>query len=358
MKNLFSKAWRQLGIFTLAIGVAVSTIAPTKLFADDPEYVLAFGDSGAGGLIFAVDSYKDLLPFLLNITSKYKVKFVVSHIGDTQNAPYGQREPEDIKRLTKNFVGYMVNDAHADVAVIACNTASTIVDEQVQAEFDEAYPDSIVMPIIKKSAETVYKKAKVVTEEDGTQALYIGVLATPATVRSGQYQKSLKRIHEEKLGQDGVVLHTFFYGPKTWVKNVEFGATATENTQIVQEDLAEFLKTPGTEKISTIGLFCTHYPFFKEDITSYLNSRGVSNVPLISQGKIFADRIRAKIETDIDAGKIELRNEPLDIKTVAHPKIYSNITGENLAEIKGVMQKIAPDLVDEVTFSKVTIQQL
>lgn len=357
MNHLFKNTMAKLSIFTVIAGLTLSMISP-KVHAADPEYVLGFGDSGAGGLIFAVDAYKDLRPFLLNIQSKYQVQFVINHIGDTANAPYGQRTPEDIRRLTKNFVGYMVNDAHSDIAVIACNTASTVVDDQLENEFQDLYPDSPVMPIIVKSAQTVYKRAKVVKGPNGQKEIHIGVLATPATVASGQYQKALAAIHAEKYGKEGVKLHTYFYGPKTWVRNVEFGATVSENKAIVAEDLTKFLETPNADKVSVIGLFCTHYPFFKSDITQFLDTHGVVNVPLISQGKIFADRIRTRIEADIKAGKIKPRKKALDIKKVAQPKIYSNITGDNLAEIKNVLEKIAPDLADQVVYSKVSIKEL
>lgn len=356
-------------MIAVILGIALSIATPilaeaeapkiaTATISQDPQYILSFADSGAGGLIFAVDAYRDLLSYLISIESKYQVQFVFNHIGDTVNAPYGQKSPSEIARLTKNFVGYMVNDSHSNIAVIACNTASTSVDDKMEQYFQSAYPNTPVMAIITKSAQTLYKRAKVVTGNTGEREMHIGVLATPATVASGQYQKALDQIHAEQNGKKGVKLYTYFYGPKTWVYNIEHGASKEVNQNAISTDLAEFLKTPNADKVSAIGLFCTHFPFFTKEIHGYLEDQNVKNVALVPQGRIFAGRIQSKITADLKSGKYQKRATPLDPRTIPHPMIYSNITGDNMDDIKGVLQKIAPDMIDKVVFSKVTIQQL
>lgn len=330
--------------------------APIAASTESNQYVLGFGDSGAGGLIFAVDAYRDLLPFLLNISSKYDVEFVFNHIGDTKNAPYGQKTPDQIAALTKNFVGFMVTDAQSNIAVIACNTASTVVDDKMQAYFDTTYPNVPVMPIITKSAEALYKRAKVVRSAGGKKDIYVAVLATPATVASGQYQRALEKIHSAQLGKQGVTMHTYFYGPKNWVYNIEHGASKEVNLKEIDNDLTQLLKNADADKISAMGLFCTHFPFFKTEIESYFDQHGVKNVAMVSQGKLFAGKIRSKIEADIKSGKLKKRPSNLPIKTIPHPIIYSNISGDNLEEIKGVLQKISPELMTHVVFSKVEIK--
>jgi len=368
MFNLLSK-FRPLAIASLLIGITVwtqvpitadsATPAPTaSVIAQDPKYVLGFGDSGAGGLIFAVDAYRDLLSYLLNIESKYHVQFVFNHIGDTKNAPYGQKTPAEISRLTKDFVGYMVNDVQCNIAVIACNTASTVVDDKMEQYFQSTYENTPVMPIIIKSAETLYKRAKVITGPTGEKEIHVGVLATPATVASGQYQKALEKIHAESGAKKGIKLYTYFYGPKTWVYNIEHGASKEDNLKAITGDLDEFLKTPNANKISAMGLFCTHFPFFQKEISAYLEGHNVKNVRMVPQGQIFAGKIQAQIDRDIKAGKIKKRDKALNIKTLPHPPIYSNISGDNLEEIKGVLQKIAPNMMDDVTFSKVVINPI
>jgi len=347
------------GVITACLALMIPIFGmmslPTPQKPATPQYVLGFADSGAGGLIFAVDAYRELLPFLQSISSKYNVEFVFDHIGDTKNAPYGQKSPEQIASLTKNFVGYMVNDASANVAVIACNTASTVVDESMATYFSQTYSGIPIMPIIVKSAETLYKRAKVVETADGRREITIGVLATPATVASGQYKKALEKIHSERFGKDGVVMNVYFYGPKQWVYNIEHGASKEANQAEIAGDLNSFLSVKGAEKVSAIGLFCTHFPFFKNEIANYFSARGIKDVVFVSQGKIFAAKIRSKIEADIDSGKIKKRAVALNIKSVPHPVVRSHITGDNLLEIKGVLSKIAPDMVDSVVFDKVTI---
>jgi glutamate racemase len=126
------------------------------------------------------------------------------HIGDTKNAPYGSKDPKEISRLTQDFVGFLANDAKSDQIVIACNTASTIVDNTLEKKFQQLYPNQPITEIIYKSAETVYKQAKVVSDKSGQKQLHIAVLATPAAIASGRYQKALDDIHALNHGKKGV----------------------------------------------------------------------------------------------------------------------------------------------------------
>ena len=325
----------------------------------DKPYVLGFGDSGVGGLIFAMDAYRDLLPFLLQIESKYQVKFVFQHVGDTKNAPYGQKKPAEISVLTRDFVNFLNKDVTSNQVVIACNTASTVVDDEMDAYFKKLYPNTPVTAIIKKSAEALYRKAKVVTNKDGQKEISMGVLATPATVKSGRYQAALAAIHADRFGKEGVALKTFFYGPKTWVYNIEHGVSTDIKQADLESDMSVFLAQPGATSVTAVGLFCTHYPYFKHQILSYMTHHGVvGSVAVVSQGKIFAAKIKDGILSDLKAGKYEKRKDVLDVKTIKHPQIFSHITGDNLEEVKGVAKIVAPELLDVLVVSPAKIKQL
>jgi hypothetical protein len=59
----------------------------------------------------------------------------------------------------------------------------------------------------------------------------------------------------------------------------------------------------------------------------------------LSQGKIFAAKIREKIESEIKQGHIKKRKKQLPLRSIVHPMIYSNITGDNITEVKKVTKK-------------------
>jgi len=351
------RSFKQYLIMAL-IGVCCGVVTLSAA-VQDKVYRVGFGDSGVGGLIFAMDSYEQLLPYMLQIESKYHVKFELHHIGDTKNAPYGSKDPKEISRLTQDFVGFLANDAKSDQIVIACNTASTIVDNTLEKKFQQLYPNQPITEIIYKSAETVYKQAKVVSDKSGQKQLHIAVLATPATIASGRYQKALDDIHSLNHGKKGVTLHTYFYAPKTWVANIEHGATDSVKKQDLEKDLQAFLNQPGAQKSSAVGLFCTHYPYFKKQIHSYLTENGVSkSVVILSQGKIFATKIREKIDAEIKQGLITKRAKSLPVRHLKHPMIYSHITGDNIAEVKKVAEIISPKISKNIVYSQVKIKPI
>ena len=168
-------------------------------------------------------------------------------------------------------------------------------------------------------------------------------------IESVYYQKSLAHFAREYMFEGKVPMMTIRQ------LKPEHGASKEANQAEIAGDLNSFLSVKGAEKVSAIGLFCTHFPFFKNEIANYFSARGIKDVVFVSQGKIFAAKIRSKIEADIDSGKIKKRAVALNIKSVPHPVVRSHITGDNLLEIKGVLSKIAPDMVDSVVFDKVTI---
>lgn len=113
----------------------------------DTTIRIGFGDSGAGGAMFLIQSYIALCDFLIEQTSKLQVRFELIHVGDVTNAPYGEKSHEAIAKLTKGFVGFL-GDKGAQFAVIACNTASTTFDDQMNAALKKRFPDMETLPII------------------------------------------------------------------------------------------------------------------------------------------------------------------------------------------------------------------
>ena len=111
----------------------------------------------------------------------------------------------------------------------------------------------------------------------------IAIFATPSTIKSGLYQEALKKNFS-----------VISMSPKNWVKNIE---TSKSDDQIKEDfdlEMLAFTRQYGDEKIKqikSVGLFCTHYPYFKEEIQKYLSAQGNNDVKIFSQGELFADDI-------------------------------------------------------------------
>ncbi len=94
---------------------------------------------------------------------------------DNAHFPYGTlTESQLIVRVVK-VVGELIHQTNPELAVIACNTASTLVLEELRKQFD--IPFVGVVPAIKPAAKLSSNQT-------------IGLLATPATVERS-YTESL-----------------------------------------------------------------------------------------------------------------------------------------------------------------------
>src|ERR671939_2061273 len=121
--------------------------------ADAP---LLFFDSGVGGLS------------VLEPTLKLLPNAAIVYAADSAGFPYGKRSEAEIASRVPALLGRLVERYRPRLAVIACNTASTIALDHARSALD--LPVVGTVPAIKPAAEV--SKSRV-----------IGVLGTEATVR-------------------------------------------------------------------------------------------------------------------------------------------------------------------------------
>src|SRR5579884_4067168 len=122
----------------------------------DPSTPLLFFDSGVGGLS------------VLEPTLRLLPNAPIVYAADSAGFPYGKRTEAEIASRVPALLGRLVERFRPRLAVIACNTASTIALEHVRSALD--LPVVGTVPAIKPAAEM--SKTRV-----------IGVLGTEATVR-------------------------------------------------------------------------------------------------------------------------------------------------------------------------------
>lgn len=180
--------------------------------------MIGFFDSGSGGLS-VLSAFRKLAP-----------KADVVYFGDIANAPYGEKGQAELEVLTR--AGIKKLSAHgARQMVSACNSVSISV-------LAGAAGKETRMPIIEMTAPT----ANYMQHYAGKKFLLI---ATPATVASGIYDRALA----------GVVEIDSLPIPEL-AGAIEFGASEQE----VQTLVRSALNTKKDAEYDGIILACTHYP--------------------------------------------------------------------------------------------------
>ncbi|HXH00436.1 MAG TPA: glutamate racemase [Sphingomicrobium sp.] len=200
----------------------------------DPAAPLLFFDSGVGGLS-VLGPTRALLPYA-----------PIVYAADSAAFPYGTRSEGEIAARVPALLGRLVERFRPRLAVIACNTASTIALDHVRAALD--IPVVGTVPAIKPAAEVSVSRV-------------IGVLGTEATVRQ-PYVDDLAR----RFAADCTIVR---HGSAGLVELAE-AKLAGEKVSVaaVREALGPMIEAPGGAEIDVVVLACTHFPLLGEEIAA------------------------------------------------------------------------------------------
>ncbi|MBQ4309948.1 MAG: glutamate racemase [Lachnospiraceae bacterium] len=226
-------------------------IEKTELSPDAPIGVF---DSGMGG----VRVLKDLVRVLPEEDFIY--------FGDSANAPYGTKTPEQIRELSVRAAEHLIGK-NVKALVIACNTATSAAAEILRAEHPE-------LPVI--GIEPALKPA--VTAFPGGN---IVVMATPVTLKLEKFARLLGQFS----GQANVTLLPV-HG---LVELIEQGIT--EGPEVREVLISHFAQYPGRH-IDAVVLGCTHFPYVKDEIAAVLGG----GVRLFDGGDGTARHLREVLE--------------------------------------------------------------
>jgi len=103
------------------------------------------------------------------------------YLGDTGRVPYGTRSPEAIRRYVLEDARFLV--AHGvKLLVVACHTSSAVALAYLQRQM-EVPVVGVIEPGVRRALELTRGK--------------VGVIGTPATVRSGAYSRLIRRLRPE-----------------------------------------------------------------------------------------------------------------------------------------------------------------
>ena len=200
----------------------------------NPAAPILFFDSGVGGLS-VLGPTRALLP-----------NAPIIYAADNAAFPYGTRSEAEIAARVPALLGRLVERFRPRLAVIACNTASTIALDHVRAALD--IPVVGTVPAIKPAAEM--SKSRV-----------IGVLGTEATVRQPYVDDLAAR-----FAADCAVIR---HGSPELVALAEakLAGEPVPGEQLRVAIAPMFTKPFGME-IDVIVLACTHFPLLAEEIAA------------------------------------------------------------------------------------------
>ena len=163
--------------------------------------------------------------------------------GDSANAPYGEKDTEQVIELSRAIVDDFVSKG-AKAIVIACNTATSAAAPTLREEYPQ-------VPIV--GVEPALKPATLAPKSDR-----ILVMATPVTLR-------LEKFH--RLAQKWGVGSEVIPAPCPGL------AARIEQGRLDDPDLGELIESLVGRyrgEVDSVVLGCTHYPFVKSQIREVL----------------------------------------------------------------------------------------
>jgi len=199
-----------------------------------PDAPILFFDSGVGGLS-VLGPTRALLP-----------NAPIIYAADSAGFPYGKRSDADLAVRVPELLERLVERFQPRLAVIACNTASTIALDHARAALD--LPIVGTVPAIKPAAEI--SKSRV-----------IGVLGTEATVRQPYVDDLAARFAADCT----IVRH----GSPELVELAEAKLAGHDiGVDAVKAAALPMFTAPNGERIDTVVLACTHFPLLGEELRS------------------------------------------------------------------------------------------
>ena len=198
----------------------------------DAKAPLLFFDSGVGGLS-VLEPTRELLP---------RAPFI--YVADNAGYPYGRRSEAEIASRVPALLGRLVERFHPRLAVIACNTASTIALDHVRSALD--LPVVGTVPAIKPAAEL-------------SNSRVIGVLGTEATVR----QPYVDNLAAEFASDCTLIRH----GSPELVDLAEAKLAGEEvSLEAVRTATQPMFDAPQGHRIDVGVLACTHFPLLRPEL--------------------------------------------------------------------------------------------
>ena len=205
------------------------------------------------------------------------------YLGDTARFPYGDRSLEELRSFAHELAEVLVSEG-AKMLVVACNSATSASMPGLRKDLAGTVDViSVVQPESRLAANTTHNRR-------------IGLLATPATVDSGAYQRALRRTAP---GCEVTAVGTRELAPLIQREGDWWDEELVDCVDRVCAPLIE-------AKVDTVILGCTHYPLIRPMLQRRLGRR----VRLVSSGEAIAEAVHEALRADrIDRDDEERRGD-------------------------------------------------
>lgn len=211
-------------------------------------------DSGVGGLTV----FKEVERILPNEQ--------IIYFGDTARVPYGTKSRQTITKFSVESVEFLMKH-NVKLVLVACNTASSLSLDFLKRCFKVP-----IIGVIEPGARNAVSL---------TKNKRIGIVGTNATIASGIYEKTIKRISRNAA--------VYSQSCPLFVPLVEEGWTDRPVTRDVASTYLKGLKAKG---VDTLILGCTHYPLLRNVIGKFMGSK----VSLVDSAKEVAKEARSVLD--------------------------------------------------------------
>jgi glutamate racemase len=286
-------------------------------------------DSGVGGLTVLREILRRL-PFESTI-----------YLGDNARAPYGVRSDEEVRRFSMQALDALVG-RDVKALVVACNTSTSVA----LTDFRRRY-DLPVLGVVRPGAAAAAL---------ATRNRRVGVIATPATVRSRAYFNAIK--------DENPAIEVYEHATPALVPLVEAGRlSGAEVEEAVRRAVAPLLgernedgefifPLPPSARIDTLLLGCTHYPL----LAGLLRDSVGDSVAIVDSATATASSLSELLSvnaleapgtsrgTAADAGMAG--HEPPD-ETAAQPA-HRQLTTGDVAAFRAVAERMFGDAFPEI----------
>lgn len=220
-------------------------------------------DSGVGGLSILKQLIKDFP----------NESFV--YLGDTARLPYGAKSKETIKNYVLRNINHLSKNYKLKAVVVACNSASSVLNE-------------LDLPV--KSIGVI--EAGALAAMKNTKTKTIGLWATRATTSSKAY--------EDYIHSKDKSVKTLSVACPLLVTLVEEGLC----THSLLDHAFDFYlsKFSNLKEVDSLILGCTHFPFFKEELSKHLNEKGL-NIKLTDATDEISSQLKDLLGTNLSSQK-------------------------------------------------------
>ena len=209
-----------------------------------PDQPVAVFDSGVGGLTV-------LHELLVSLPTEDYL-----YLGDTARFPYGQRPRAELERFAIEIADRLLEDG-AKLLVVACNAVSSVALDALERHLARTGREIDVIGVVATATQQAVA---------GSRTGRIGLLATPATVASGAYERAVssadRHVHLESVGCPDLA------------PIIQGGFPFDEH---VVETVREYCAPLRAAEVDTVILGCTHYPLVAPLLQRMLG-RGVTLV--------------------------------------------------------------------------------